>query len=375
MPKYFYSLGHVPQLGLNEYLVLSANSSFLVNENYLLSDTLVDITQTGSLIYSGEILGVFDYSDKNKAELPSLVGNLLKQADISKVGLALPMGYNPRGWLQIFKSLGYKKINIITGEITFGHFKQTKEWFQLFKFKDKMYFGKITARFDQQLWRVLDDKVLKGDMSRGLINLKLARSMANLVPETAIWDPFCGVNRNLVAAIDLKENFFASDIDAACLEEAKSNFEAAHEFLTKNTTQVLGHLKETFECDASNFKDFRRFQGLDIGVVTEGFLGTNYTSKIPDSVAQLEFEKIFSIWLVFLKNTEKSNIRNMVFCLPFYPELRNLSIKMLQEFIDKIAASNWQIEPFESINSHKTNYILYKRDKSIVAHALFRLTK
>jgi hypothetical protein len=364
--QYFYKLGHCQPLALAEFASITGSDDFQSSNGFLLSSKFVDVKKTGSLIFSGEVLASvssFDFFKNNP------LMDLESVFESKKLGLAILSKKNLKDNL-IFKTLksqGYKKINLLRNKIpTIGNFLSTKNWLILFEFQESLILAKITNFFDQEFWSDLDMSLPIRDLKRGQINLKLARSLANLTTNEVFWDPFCGISRNLISAIDLKTDFLASDIDKVALSQAKQNYKFAVDFFAKRSFVNVKRKPIFFSKDIS-----KSFSKLDIKlpktVVTEGFLGQTFQS--PPSLHEInqELEKVRKIWSGALFNFKELGIQEIIFCLPFYVHQKKL---ILPDFIDSLAAIfNYKQEFFYP----DQNKILYKRKASNTGHWVIKL--
>lgn len=160
---------------------------------------------------------------------------------------------------QIGKKAKINKLNLIDKLPNFGHFKASRSQLIILNnplnshFKNSSHFDnsvennfqnqhklailgshpfllfEVQTFADQEYWANLDQN-LTGEMSRGLMNLKLARTLLNLSDKTTVWDPFCGSGRTMAAGL---KNFIMSDLESQCAKEVLTNFN----FLEKQKSQ------------------------------------------------------------------------------------------------------------------------------------------
>lgn len=363
--KYFYKLGHCPSLALAEFASLT-DLNFTADHNFLLSSKLIDIQKTGSLIFSGEILHKIpsqSFFENNPLK------NIQQVFDSKKIGLSLltRKNLNQNLVLKTLKAQGYKKINLLANKTpTIGNFLSTKNWLILFDFQQEVVLAKITAFFDQELWSDLDQQLPIRDLKRGQINLKLARSLSNLTKQNTFWDPFCGIARNLISAMDIKTGFVASDIDKVAVSQAKQNYKFAVDFFLERGFKINLNQPVFFNKDIT--KSFAKLNlKLPKTVVTEGYLGKTFQKPPTITEIQQELEKIKEIWTSALFNLKELEIQEIVCCLPFYIYQKEL---ILPEFIYTLAPifgyKTEQIHP-----QHQN--ILYKRKTSKTGHLVLKL--
>lgn len=380
--RYFYRLGHQPHMGVEEYHALTGDvSNTFISDQWLLSNQSAEVHQSGSLVYGGEILGVWKITDA----LPILVENTLidyiqSQPLIKKLGLGLGKFDTDRLFNRL-KQLGVKKINRLANTIypNYGHWKQTKSWFIVFTFINEegmhVALGKINAYSDQEFWQELDSGLPVGDMSRGLMNLKLARTILNLTNRQVIWDPFAGNGRVVVAGLDIKEQFYTSDIDgdqlalsvAQNVEFATRKFAQHQRRFHPDQEQKLAVLQEHIALDARNLTQASFVSEFDLSrtaIVTEGYLGKNF--QYSPNAKEIDNELVYQreLWTSVLDAAQHVGIQEIVGCVPFYP-----GQNIIPEFIQEIATG----KKYTIIHFHNTPYLLYSRPKSNVGHCIFRL--
>ena len=381
MTQYIYKLGHCPDLGVAEFNQLTNDNNARFNFQWLISEKKINVNQTGSLVFAAEVLQTFEESEKNR--LLDYLDNYLGQDTYNKLGLFMH-GIDSKQVFPIAKK-HTNKATILEKIPNFGYWKQTNNWIVLVKFQSTLYLSKIISYSDQEFWSKLDDSLPCADMSRGIINLKLARSLINLSSNNVVWDNFAGQGRILVAGSDLKNALFASDIDERVIPQLQKNYEFATNFWTRNKYDKKDILKianlskawvgdaielenieiinqeTTANLDKSNLEESNN----SISIVTEGFLGKNFKNSPDQASADEQVRVVSNIWKSILKNYENSNVTEIVGCLPFYPKL---GFVPTYAFLEK--EIGWNL-----IKLCKTDFIQYKRDSSNVGHLIFKLEK
>jgi hypothetical protein len=385
--QYFYRLGHQPKISQAEFSFLTRDKDFEDDHDYILSDSYLDIHTTGSLVYAGKNLKVWqkDIQDISVEEVCRFLKIYIETAitagdNLKKLGLVLPEAWHARV-LSTAKAAGAKKINIIPFDknLNYGHWKQTKNWLLFFGYKDSVVLGRVTHFSDQEFWQNLDTRLPAGEMSRGLINLKLARTLLNLTDKKIIWDPFCGHGRILVSGIDLKSEFFASDVDADELKaDVVANFDYATNYWAKygfwqrdDKEPTLAKLAEVFTLDATqvSYKHFAKELDLkNMAIVTEGYLGKNFKMQPSRQQIEKEWEVMETLWRKTILEAKKQNITEIIFCLPFY---QHNQAKLLPDFISRILGGSG----YESTDFGGQNFLLYSRKDSFVGHYIVKLVK
>jgi hypothetical protein len=365
MTNYLYRLGHCPDLSVAEFDAITKTTSTNYNQNWLLTDQLINVNKTGSMVYGGEI--VFEAEDN--APMPEIMSGLEKYLSINpikKLGLNIP-GVEQKYLLSTAKK-HCNKITISGTQPNFGHWKLTNNWIILVHYKTKLYLVKLDSYSDQEFWKNLDSTMPRINMSRGIINLKLGRTLCNLTDNTNIWDNFAGLGRIMIAGADLKDKFWASDIDQKAIEDLNKNWEFSNKYWArskydKEVTAKIGILEKAFMHDASN--PFPTEES--IAIVTEGSLGKNFKVNPTLIEARNESNEIEYIWSDLLENCSKDkNITEIVGCLPFYPR-----IDFVSQYKKIFENKNWKLSQLTS--RHQT--IRYQREKSNVGHLVFKLVR
>jgi len=283
-------------------------------------------------------------------------------------------GVNKYELINIAKRSGSKKVNAKTsGSLNYGHWKQVKSWIVTIEFNSKIVLVEILDMFDQEFFSILDSSLPEKDMAKGIINLKLGRTLLNFTSSDTIWDPFAGVGRIPISGLDIKNKFFASDIDLACLSQIQKNYNFAlnvwkgnKRFKSqKNSQDKFAKLTSVFQCDASYFSNDFKFNH-NLAVVTEGYLGKNF-KKLPSMMqAREELKKVELMWQKVLNCFQKHRIKEVVFTLPFY-QWKGQELNPNLQLI--LAQSSYRLTHL----SPNLDFIPYKRKDSFTGHAVVKL--
>ena len=348
MSLFFYKLGHQADLGIAEFLQLTNNATYKISYGWLVSEAQLDATLTGSLVYSGEILG--ETTPENYLE------DLRELLPVSKkIGIALSsFDYASKAVLNLSKEIGCKKINVMNKLPNYGHWKSCKSWVIIFKFGNKNLVGVIQNYADQEFFAKLDTS-LENDMVRGIINLKLARTLLNFTKNLDIWDPFAGQGRLMLAGYDLKNNFICSDLDETTIDQIDANDEIACRFF-----KTESKLRYNFAMDVSQLKGHKEY-----AIVTEGWLGQNFLKTPNMEQIAKQWKEVEALWLEFLAKASQNGTKEIVGCLPFY---QIKSQKLIPEFLENLT----EFYDFEELLP-KQKYLLYSREKSMVGHLIIKL--
>jgi tRNA G10 N-methylase Trm11 len=380
--KYFYKLGHQGQLGVSEYQALTGEQVLESNHDWFLADSKVNVNATGSLVFGGTILGQIDLSSFDPSSrltndqilaLYKQIEKFVKPAntenELKKVGVTMP-GFFDKRFLNYLKDAGCKKVNLLAPGVipTIGNLKNTKVWLAIFIFQKSLVVGKIETYFNQEFWGDLDMDLPEKDMKRGIINLKLARTLMNLTNKRIVWDPFCGLGRNLVAGLDLKDEFVASDIDPACLPGANKNLEFAQQYFNKFGFNELARRGSIFSLDATRLDRIKDQDFANLAIVTEGFLGYNFTRKPTRQNILEQFEEVKQMWKKVLQASNYLGIKEVVFCLPFYNfESQTLLPTFLESLIN---GTNYQYQKLFG----DQKYLCYARKDAFVGHFILKVS-
>jgi len=404
MNTFIYKLGHIPELGRAELAALCSVSYREINTlgGFAFSNSAISANQTGSLVWAGKILS--QQPNQQNTEPEDLLLEVLKQFDeelkamksenIKRIGFVLPQELSSfQGEIiRIVKKMGFKGVQIVFGlsKFGFGHYRAIKNWLMLCSAKSEeestTFFVRLIDMSNQEFWSNLDMRMPQRDMKRGIINLKLARSMVNLAGSQDVWDPFVGQGRVMAATMDTTKTFLASDIDPVCLPEMAENIEYAGKFWQKYGTritqkpsekkEVLSDKKSEQELPFSELVDLFALDAAELNsvshnvsnyaLVTEGYLGPTLSADAKVEEAKKYLYEIAELWTTIIPQAIQLGMSSVVFCLPYYSILPfSVYQKILNQFtsIDKV-----QFVPLSS-----TGFIVYSREKTRVGHALFQL--
>ncbi len=332
--KFAYKLGHNKDLSLNEFIAISNDKDYAINDSYIFSNTEIDVNYSGSLIFKSII-------HKGYPNLPKKIGfvtSLNKKMIIDKL-----------------KALGAKKILLSEKLPNIGQFKYVKNWFVDYG----EYLLEITEFFDQELWSKLDMGLPSKDMKRGIINLKLARSMNNFTSYRNIHDPFAGLGRNAFASYDHEKVFILSDIDEKCEKEIDLNLS----YVQKNL-HLTAKIQKVYTSDALKIQN--EF-GSDFAIVTEGYLTDAANAELYINQAEKRVWEIRDFWLPILERWSMiEGLKEVILTLPVFIIGKDEKIWDIKRDLKK----TFTHVPF--INS---DYIIYKRKNSRIGHMVVKLTK
>jgi hypothetical protein len=363
MSTYIYKLGHCPVLSQVEFALLS-QSDYEADNLWLHSSYDINVNKTGSIVFGAEVISVMNEFDEG--EVLTKIGNHLSNNPSKKIGLFLPRISTKAIFSTVKKYCS--KINISQSIPNFGHWKQTNNWLILIPFKNRIVLAKLNSYSDQEFWTNLDGTLPEADMRRGIINLKLARSLLNLTNQKNIWDSFAGLGRVPISGFDLKDNFWFSDLDERVITSLKKNIDTANSFWKNNTLDKKPNteIAKTIQVWTQNASKLPTIEiDQKISIVTEGTLGQNFDRPPTYDQAEEQAYKVNIIWQELINNYKDSNIDEIVGCLPFYPKINFIPH---YDFLD---SKDWELIPLH----HRHHTILYSRSNSLVGHLIFKITR
>jgi hypothetical protein len=363
-----YRLGHCTELAIEEFKCLTGGGKIEVVDQWLFSDQVIDTNISGSVVFGGEILQKYNKSELKIEILHEFLSQYIQsnKETVKKIGISLPTKFS-KNFLGVAKKAGAKKINIIKDQLpNYGHKKSVKNWLVITEIQHDVVVFSINSYSDQQFWSELDQKLPNNDMKRGIINIKLARSLVNLTKNSKLIDPFNGVGRLAISSLDKQKIWRLSDIDKVCEEQTMTNLEAAN-YLWKIKKNIITQDTITISTfDAKKISELE-IDLSDFSVVTEGFLGFNPGRMLRDNEIKNEYDKLKDLWTQVLQSCQTKGIKEIIFCLPFY----NITKKPITpDWIFEIAEqTNYNVN---DLNGKKM--ILYKRAETKVGHAIIKLT-
>lgn len=366
MNQYIYKLGHCEELAVAEFSSLCKKAKINIKYGWLISDTEINVNISGGLVYSGDIVDQITIDENTKENLFNSLYEYITAnvADLKKLGISISKEY-AKDVLPLAKKAGSKKINVLMDKKpNYGNWKGLKNWILVEKIDNRLLVIKLTSYSDQQFWTQLDSFLPNSDMKRGIINLKLARSLLNLTDNKKVYDPLCGLGRLAVAGIDIKDSFVLSDLDDSCLQDCEKNVEYAKSFWSRKK-DFKGDVKYvTFAQDARMLDEVP--QDLSrCSIVTEGYLGYRFSTSPSRQEIERELEIQQKMWRDILNSCKEKNIKEVVFCLPYY---QKKGANTLPEFIDELAEEIG----YKLVRFSGETHILYSREKTNVGHYIVK---
>jgi hypothetical protein len=192
--KYIYQLGHCPQLGLQEIL-FSTNQNLDTDVKYdqktkiALGQKPLDCNVLGSTVWCGGIISKVSALGNPYTDLFENLAILLESNTFREIGFFCNFEINDKEKSQLYSFLKSKtkRVNILVNQQpNYGFWKKTKHWIGILKIEGIYNLVKIDSMCDQQYWTELEENLPNTDLGRGVINLKLARTLLNLTNNSKI---------------------------------------------------------------------------------------------------------------------------------------------------------------------------------------------
>ncbi|MCB9809501.1 hypothetical protein H6771_00805 [Candidatus Peribacteria bacterium] len=156
----------------------------------------------------------------------------------------------------------------------------------------------------------LRDRHKEGDSTMGMLPPKLAQILINLAqpaPGTTIVDPFCGSGTVNTEAAIMGYPTLGSDQSKEHIKMAQRNWNFLSEKFRFSTDSGRFTIADATERDYP--------QGV---MVTEGWLGQNFTSRPSKDAAAREAEQVVALWQRLFLTLEKAPIDRIVCCWPVW---------------------------------------------------------
>ncbi|GAB4146316.1 MAG: hypothetical protein OHK0017_06660 [Patescibacteria group bacterium] len=431
---FFYRLGHSPKISIAEISNLERNLTskdpkYDVSEKYLISPTKIDIKIMGGSSYAGEIWGWLESEafpdstnqqdqDDSNSKLDQSWINKIKQILDQKVaadGLPKQLGISvpiklAKKIIPTLRQYGAKKVNLlIDEEPNFGHLKGYP-WIIISEFtanlnnttkqsnSRKYFIGVINQVAPQDLYKFLDLRSPAGNMKRGLMNLKLAKSMLSLTSGSAIdyiWDPFCGQGGILLVNQVFEERpVIGTDLERQAVKFTKENIawletkaldQISSEFnwsLPQNQVLHIERMDAAKLAEASRESNMAKiirkiepkFDWSRTAIVTEGTLGPIYDRRLPSSTDELvaNLNQITQLWKQVLDQANQLGIPELIFTLPFYRLPNENSIRIDPE---QLTGLGYEIVDLNFQNAENQPWLDYFRPKTMVGHMILKMIK
>jgi hypothetical protein len=370
---YIYRLGHCAELARAELSSLSVPLKYY-SPRFAFSPQKQDVNVTGSVVFRAQHLHSFPRG-VTLDELVAAVDTYLAAEPTKKIGICAPrLFHSPL--MSLAKKQGVKKINCIDKtEPNFGDYKQSKKWLFLYQYQEATHLGIIDQFANQEFWAELDMKMPHRDMKRGIVNLKLARSLYNLAGRPKKWyDPFVGQGRMITATRDGTEYFYGSDRDETAISDAQENNDFSERFWHQKGRFITETPPAPLHCELFVHDVTSPIQAevqVD-SIVSEGYLGKTFAYTPHIGEIKYELHHLQELWKTALIQWHTQKISSIVCCWPYYPKNMELGISDYENMIRKtIADSGCPYELSPLLSGQYT--IGYSREHSNTGHLIFKL--
>lgn len=295
------------------------------------------------------LLGISGFGIKAKQVNHWLFGieDYFRTQEDQKIRLA-----NPRGQI------------LTSGKIF--HDKLIKKGVELIVWRHKNSYLLAQTRANQNLrnYELRDRQKHFRDPKMGMLPPKIAQILINLAnPDwgEVVIDPFCGSGTVNIEAAITGFPTKGSDLNPNYLRHARENFEQmADKFRYDRTTGEFKH------SDVLNI-DWQNESGV---IVTEGWLGKNFTKKPHQNVIEDNAHQVMDLWKQIFTKLKDSKIRKVAFCLPAW-NLGQRKISISQK-LAAFARDNGYTQQ-KIFQGKPTTY--YERDGAYVAREICVMEK
>jgi len=413
MHKYFFILGHSPQISqaeieavleklLGEHNIIAASDEVLIigykiynNASFQIKDL---IRKLGGTIKIGKILDEVEleedsnivtkisgkltaerlldkYFQQNTERINfgfsayCLDSNIPKSISkkLLKLGLELKKELKRKGHsVRLVSSKEKTLSSVIVGE---NKLIEKGADICLLISKDKIYLGRTLAVQEYKRFIQRDYARPDRDVKSGMLPPKLARIMVNLSqadPDDVLLDPFCGSGTILQEALLLGiKKVIGSDISLKAVQDTRNNLE----WLTKNYQLPT----TSYQLITSDIKDLpSKFKEQVAVIVTEPFLGPplkgNESLEKIKTVSKELSELYLKSFRVFSQILKKNGRVVIVF-----PIFRKVNQEISLPIVSKIEQMGFQVQ--KNLLSNARGGLVYSRPDQKVLREIFRFKK
>ncbi len=331
------------------------------------------LDRLGGTIRFGKILGEFS----SKKELLNAVWKSLTEDAKLKVGFTVYGGgknllseiiYATKDHFGKIRIENYQGKNMTSGQIFDRRLLQKGHEFVIWQKENTFLLAETCANQNLRNYTLRDRQKSFRDAYMGMLPPKLAQILINLsqadITQTII-DPFCGSGTVNIEAAIMGYQTIGSDINPRFVEKSHENFaQMAEKF--RYDPQV----GEFLVSDATKLQH-KAFTGSFPVIVTEGYLGENFTQTPATQDIQLNAQKVSTLWKHFFKHIGASrSVSSMVFCLPAWNQGRK-KISIADDIFEMAQKAGFEVVPM--FNGQKSFF--YERDEAFVAREICVLKK
>lgn len=405
--KYFFILGHQPELSLSEIeSVLSPLTDFVIEKLSLeacVIETKKEINPTliqerlGGTVKIGKIIGESKGSKISFSKLFNIADQICLDLKKSKINFGFSLynleiePFNLDSFMRQINSLALKLKNKLKSSGLSLRWVSSKKrtlssviiktnkildnGFEIvFLFdSNNILWGQTLSCQDFRSYEIRDFKRPMRDIERGMIPLRLAKIMLNLCDQKkdysqVVLDPFCGCGTILQEAIVLGyPNLIGCDQDRIAVEGTEENLKWLASFDFKFEANI-------FQIDSRKISQKIKPFSIDL-IVTEPYLGP---LRIRDW--REEVRKISDLYLASFKEFKKILKPNGRICVIF-PAF-SISSKDVQDknnedlhflpILEELKRMGWKIQPF--LDGTERGSIVYSRPDQSVQREIFIFT-
>jgi len=397
--KYFFALGHQPKLSLAEIKsVLSPLTDFVIEKEssevcVIKTKEKIDLDlmqkKLGGTIKIGKIIQESEGSKILFSILLDAVNKICSNLNNSKIFFGFSL-YNlsakPSDFSVFTRQINFLALKLknklksqgfssrwvsskkrILSSVIVRRNKLLKNGFELVFLIDskKVFWGQTLSCQDFRAYEIRDFKRPVRDIERGMIPLRLAKMMLNLVDKEknysqTILDPFCGFGTILQEVAGLGYfNLIGSDSDKEAVLGAKENLKWFAGFGPKFEANI-------FQSDVRKISQKIEHSSVDL-IVTEPYLGP---LKIKDW--QSEIRKISDLYIASFKEFKKVLKPNGRICIIFPAFLDSNRDLHFLPIVEELKRMGWEIQPFT--DGTKRGSIVYSRSAQFVHREIFIFT-
>ena len=353
-------------------LLIGENLKFENPRNIPRDQHQLFLDRLGGLIRYGEILGEFP----SKSDLLKYIFREIEKSEKLKVGFSVFGGgknllseiiYATKDHFEKIRIENHQGKNLTSGQIFERKMLQKAQEFIVWQNGNTFLLAKTIANQNLRNYTLRDRQKKFRDAHMGMLPPKLAQILINLIKpafeKNIIWDPFCGSGTVNIEAAIMGYETLGSDLNPEFVKKSAENFVQMSE-------------KFRYESDGAQFfphdaKDAFPTLAKDATViVTEGFLGYNFTKSPTEMEIKRNADLVLGIWKKFFKQLEKSSVTQISGCLPAWNAGRKRH-SIIEPFLVMARQSGFDL--VEISPTDKTYF--YERDKTFVSREIFILSK
>ncbi len=357
--QYLFLLGRNPTLSRAELLNFCEEVWYDENKSLFIGEKLrfenprdlpkkheqLFLDRVGGTIRMGAIVGEYRSVKEVQGSILKEIENEEKEKKESRIILGFSAFGCGREFLKSFvpetRRLVEKKIevkvrienspgqNLTSGRIFEAKLLRKGNEFIIVKNRDSYLLTKTVANQNIRNYTLRDRIKNFRDAKLGMLPPKLAQVLLNLTNpkfDEVVIDPFCGTGTVNIEAAIAGFRTIGSDIDEKVVEMARSNFEQMSEKFRYDNDSG-----EFFISDAVLFPS-KKLSGV---VVTEGYLGFNFTQAPTKQEIEKNSKLVMKLWDEFFYHLEKSKISKVSLCLPLWRFGKN-SVSISEKLFAKI---------------------------------------